>query len=159
RTVWSLLTQPVLPLDYREQAGEVRKVLRERNRQAGGHLDLGRLEHLAAQLEERLVGIYSDPDADPRAFNALLRRLSRALVPLDYTSGDRFGHDPALAQPALPALADCSLLSELQPGSQEAHFPRARLRRSANRVEAGLRAALAACEEYGSPRREGPKGG
>jgi hypothetical protein len=155
RTVWRLLTEPILPLDYREHAGELRRLLEERDRQAGAHLDLGPLERLAARLEKRLVDVYSASDADPEAFNKLLRRLGRALVPLDYTSGDRFGHDPALAQPAVPALADCARLSEFEPGSEEAYFLGSRLRRAANRVEAGVREALSACEEHPSRRPRG----
>ncbi len=42
--------------------------------------------------------------AQVRPRNAALCRVSRALVPMDSTQGDRFSHDPALAQPAWPVL-------------------------------------------------------
>ena len=41
-------------------------------------------------------------------------RMSRALVPINYTSGDRFAHDPALALPAWPTLRPLRELAALQ---------------------------------------------
>ena len=60
-----------------------------------------------------------------------LRRLSRALVPLAYTRGDRFAHDPALPQPPLPALADTALFDALDADGRR--FLASRLVREANR--------------------------
>jgi hypothetical protein len=149
RTVWRLLTEPVLPIDYREHARELRTVLEERSRQTSQHLDLEPLVEFAARLESRLAAIYDQGGgADPAPFNELIRSLSRALVPIDYTRGDRFCHDPALSTPAVPALADCARLAGLQVGSVEALCLASRLKRAANRVENGLREALTACDEF-----------
>ena len=54
--------------------------------------------------------------------NVALVRVSRALVPLDYTQGDRFSHDPALPQPAWPALRKLRDLAAQEPGSDKARF-------------------------------------
>ena len=149
RTVWRLLTEPVLPIDYREHARELRTVLEERSRQASPHLDLDPLVEFAARLESRLTAIYEQAGGgDPAPFNELIRSLSRALVPIDYTMGDRFRHDPALDAPAVPALADCARLAGLQAGSVEALCLASRLKRAANRVESGLREAMTACDEF-----------
>jgi len=69
---------------------------------------------------------------------------SRALVPLDYTDGDRFSHDPALPQSAWPALDPLRALSQAKPGSDQARFAAVGARRAANRVLHALKDAQAA---------------
>jgi hypothetical protein len=41
-----------------------------------------------------------------------LMAASRALVPADYTTGNRFSHDPALPQPAWPVLQPIRALAD-----------------------------------------------
>ncbi len=76
----------------------------------------------------------------PRA----LMRVGRALVPLDYTTGDRFGHDPALPQTPWPALAPLRQLVAATPGSDDAAFLTVAARRACNRLAHTLEQAIAA---------------
>jgi hypothetical protein len=71
-------------------------------------------------------------------------RAGRALVPLDYTTGDRFGHDPALPQTPWPALAPLRQMVSAVPGSDEASFLTVAARRAHNRLAYALEQAAAA---------------
>ena len=73
-------------------------------------------------------------------------RISRALVPLDYTEGDRFSHDAALPQPAWPSLRKLRELAAAKPGSDEERFLAVAARRARNRVAHALREALDAAD-------------
>jgi hypothetical protein len=128
-----LLTAPVLPLDLAAAARELAVTLGDLQRTAGDALDLSGCLERAHALESRLAAL--EDRSDER-----LRRLSRLIVPLAYTRGDRFGHDPALEQPCLPALADVSRLAEV--GGDERRFLLVRLRRAANRTAFALGQAL-----------------
>jgi hypothetical protein len=94
RTLWSLLTDPILPLDYQAHATALLAELDCLAEALAGRLDLAPLRAKAAALRD-LVGVTSDQ---------ALMAASRALVPLDYTTGDRFAHDPALPQAPWPVL-------------------------------------------------------
>jgi hypothetical protein len=155
-TVWRLLTDEVLPLDFREHSAALARTLTEIQRAAGRSIDLEHIVALARQLDERIRLAYSNAEgADPDRFNEFLRQLSRALVPLDYTNGDRFVHDPALSQSAIPALADCERLAKLEPISAESLFLGSRLRRAANRVQKLLLEALEITDKHLSAYKAG----
>lgn len=148
--IWRLLTDPVLPLDYAETARRLREVLDERAAAAAPLLDLERLPDRARELERRATEFAArvrDGCHTGRA-NECLRRVSRAVVPIDYTLGDRFRHDPALAQAPLPALADATRLDALDPDSDDARFLASRLMREANRVAVALRDAIAVFDTF-----------
>jgi hypothetical protein len=140
-TVWRLLTSPVPPLDYAAAARELVETLEQRQRQAEGALDLSLCVERARELERRAASL-SEQHADPAELRAVLHRLSRAVVPISYTLGDRFAHDPALAQLPVPALADTARLALLSPDSDERRFLVSRLQRAANRTARALREAL-----------------
>lgn len=136
-----LLTSLVPPLYFGAAARELAETLTELQRAAGDVLDLsvcmGRVEELEARADALDARVRAGDDV-----NAILRRLSRTLVPIAYTAGDRFVHDPALAQQRIPALADTVRLASLEPGSDEHRFLATRLQRAANRVAYTLREAL-----------------
>jgi hypothetical protein len=83
---------------------------------------------------------------DAAIVNRALMQVSRALVPLDYTTGDRFAHDPALAQPAWAALQPLRALASAASGTDEAQFLSVGAIRTRNRVLSGLRQANGALE-------------
>jgi hypothetical protein len=130
---WRLLTDPVLPLDFAATARSL----------------LGELEALPVpvaliqavrDLEARATALRGASVAVDR-INAALMRVSRALVPLDYTSGDRFSHDPAMGLPAWPVLEPLRALAQAAPGSDEAKFQAVAATAAANRVLAAVREA------------------
>ncbi|MBK1658115.1 M28 family metallopeptidase [Paracraurococcus ruber] len=74
--------------------------------------------------------------------DAALMRACRALVPLDYTTGDRFAHDPALPMPPWPVLDP---LRALAAATGDAVLPAAvAARRARNRLVSALGQAVEA---------------
>lgn len=146
--VWRLLASALPPLDFAATARELAETLVERQDAAGDALDLSVCLARARALESRargLVARQADDDADADRRCEQLRRLSRQLVPLAYTCGDRFGHDSALPQPPLPALADSLRLRDVDGDARR--FLVSRLAREANRVAHGLALALDILDE------------
>jgi hypothetical protein len=80
--------------------------------------------------------------------NRLLVRLSRLLVPLGYTSGDRYHHDLAVPLPALAGLQRARELPALEPGSDGARFAAAAVLRERNRVVHALAEASELIDEW-----------
>ena len=68
-------------------------------------------------------------------------RASRALVPLNYTYGDRFRHDPALTLPAWPSLEGLRELARTAVGPPDRQFCIVHARQTRNRVAHALREA------------------
>ena len=148
--LWRLLTEAVLPLDYAEHAavsaGRARKRCRRRG---GGKCDLGLLRTRAEALAsacDRLNARRVSTGEQAATRNATLKALSRILVPLDYTEGDRFDHDPATPQGIYPALQSLRRLAATPAGSDEARFLEITVRRACNRVGAALAEALAVAD-------------
>src|SRR5262249_61923569 len=68
------------------------------------------------------------------AQNRALMRLWGVLIPLLYTTGDRFAHDLAVGIPPLAGLARVRELAALDPGSDLSRFTVTALVRERNRV-------------------------
>jgi hypothetical protein len=140
----SLLTDAVVPLDHAAQAesllGELRKL-----GDLDGLVPVARLVDAAERLRNNATAVRA-ARAEPARVNAALMQVSRALVPLDYTEGDRFRHDPALPQPAWPVLSPLRALAQAERGSEAAQFATVDAMRACNRLLHGLRQANAALE-------------
>ncbi|HET7037908.1 MAG TPA: hypothetical protein VFI42_19700, partial [Thermomicrobiaceae bacterium] len=150
--VYRLVTDPVVALDQTAAVREIQQSLGEIAAAAGGALDLSTVaadaeELLAAtrRLEERRGQPVSDEQA--HQLNACLMRLSRLLIPVNYTSNGPFEQDLALQYPALPGLRPAADLAALPPDSQERRLLEVKLRRERNRVRHALREARAAIEQ------------
>jgi N-acetylated-alpha-linked acidic dipeptidase len=78
-------------------------------------------------------------------------RLSRVLVPLAYTTGDRFTHDLALPIPPLAGLQRARELAALDPDSDTFKFARAALVRERNRAVHALDSAASVADELLPP--------
>jgi hypothetical protein len=139
-TLGRLLTDRVLPLDYAAHLAALIRTLEKLQQDLGGRFDLaptiaaaGRLRERAAALNARASRL--DNDADAARIDRALMALSRALVPLDYTRGDRFDHDPALGQAAYPVLDPLRRLAAAAVASDAARFATVAARRACNRVD------------------------
>jgi N-acetylated-alpha-linked acidic dipeptidase len=144
-TIWRLLNDRTLPLDYGDNARALLGVLAELADSLTGRLDLSGLVHLAERLRDAADAFRNaSPVRDASSIDRALMRVGRALVPLDYTTGDRFGHDPALPQTPWPALAPLRQLAVAAPGSDEAAFLTVAARRAQNRLAHALEQAVAA---------------
>ncbi|MEU4804025.1 M28 family peptidase [Actinosynnema sp. NPDC023587] len=138
--VWRLLTDPALPLDFTPACDALVARLRELQTASAGRLDLSSAVERGVRARDLAHALWTARDsADPDWFNSTSQRLSRLLVPLDYTRGDRFRHDPALFVGGLPGLADAPRLAGLDPAGAEFRFLHSRLLRERNRVAVGLR--------------------
>ena len=135
-TLWRLVTDKVLPID---PAAELATLRTELTAIAGSKATptmttLIAAVDSAAAAAERLRAARPADDAACEAINAALVRMSRALVPLDYTEGDRFDHDPALPQPPWPVLRGLRDLAAAEPGSDQARFLGVGAARASNRL-------------------------
>ena len=151
QTVWRLLTDAILPLDYAEHAEYLGDELKSLQQSVGDRFDLSLLVARTVQLREKAEALNA-AIAGPRGAaaaktaNEALTAIARALVPVDYSTGDRFGQDPALGQQAYPALQPLRGLRSHAPGSDAALFLEVGMRRAVNRVALALRDALSAAD-------------
>src|SRR5438270_717878 len=117
------------------------------------HFDLAPALDAARTLVERLErlpALLAGIDAaSPRleTINRGLMRLSRVLVPLAYTSGDRFTHDLALPLPPLAGLQRARELTALDPDTDAFKFARAALVRERNRAVHAFDTAASAADD------------
>jgi hypothetical protein len=75
--------------------------------------------------------------------------LARVLIPLFYTTGDRFHHDLAIPVPPLAGLQGSRDLAGLDPSSDRSRFAVAALVRERNRVVHSLEEATGVIDTFG----------
>ncbi len=136
--LWRLLTDRVLPLDYSAAAAALGRELAALAGQLEGRLDLSRVATKAKALASAAAAVRAraatmEGAAADRANQAIVA-VARALVPMDYTTGDRFGHDPALAQAPYPVLDAVRRLAASPAESDEARFLTPAATRACNRL-------------------------
>jgi hypothetical protein len=145
------LNAPVLPLDHGRAAQSVVAELEALQAAADARFDLTPALEAARGLVERLGRLAAvlarAPESRADALNRGLMRLSRLLVPLAYTTGDRFTHDLALPIPPLAGLQRARELAALDPDSDAFKFARAALVRERNRALHALDSATSVVEE------------
>lgn len=131
--------EPVLPMDWRATASEFAETLTAYQDAAGDSVDLAPAREATQQLADTLNGLYAAIDAgeiDPARTNALLVRISRVLVPVNFARQPRFAQDPAYVCPPLPMLAVARDIDGL-PADQQG-FARTELVRGQNQYLAAL---------------------
>ncbi|MGH7713174.1 MAG: M28 family peptidase, partial [Gemmatimonadaceae bacterium] len=101
---------------------------------------LGRFATYSRGLERKPL---TAPDV--RRTNAAIRRLARLLVPVNFTRGTPFFHDPAESTPALPDLHPALALGSTPP--ERVGFTVTHLTRGQNRLVAALRDARRIVED------------
>jgi hypothetical protein len=147
-TIWRLLSDPVLPLDYAEHGRYLLAELEALQKIAGARFDLSELSRRAARLVDLASRLPAAKDAAHAArLNAALQRVARALVPVDYTDCDPFDHDPATPMGPYPGLQPLRDLAGMAEGSDAARFLEVRLVRARTRVAVALASACAALED------------
>jgi len=124
---------------------------------AGGRMDLASLgaaaRGLAAALDDAAPGLARLAEGDGRdtaAANRLLMRLSRVLVPLLFTGGDRFAHDLAVGIPPLAGLQPVRNLPGMDAAADLTKFSLAALGRERNRAQHALDVASELAAELGT---------
>ena len=145
-TLWRLLTDPVLPLDFATHARALLAELDKIGASLGGRFRSTRWAAAgAARGGGEAGGARGRGECGGgEAHHHALMRASRALVPVDYTTGDRFAHDPALPLPAWPVLQPLRDLAATKPNTDAAQFHLVAAKRARNRMLFALREANAA---------------
>lgn len=145
---------PVLPLGPARAARAVADAADELHAAAGGRMDLAPVVEtargLAATLDAAAPGLArlaAGDGGDVAAVNRLLMRLSRALVPLLFTGGDRFAHDLAVAVPPLAGLQGVRALPGMDAAADLTKFSLAALGRERNRAHHALDVASELADE------------
>ncbi len=154
-----LVGGPVLPLDYTRFARAILATVEELGSAGGGRWDAGPAVAAARHLAERAEAFAGAVDAiaaggraDPartEAANRAMGALSRVLIPLFYTTGDRFHHDLAIPVPPLAGLQRARELSDLDRSSDGFRFAAAALVRERNRVVHALEEAAGVMDAFG----------
>lgn len=108
---------------------------------AGARRAIGDLDAALERFGSFACAVAAGPvsDARVRRTNAAIRRVARHLVPVNYTRGPAFFHDPAETTPALPDLAVALEAPRLSADARG--FLATHLRRGENRLIAALRDA------------------
>lgn len=142
--VWKLLAAPVIPLNYADWLDHLCEVLRGFGDDLGDRFDLSLATELAATLSKELKHATGEAAvaADAGLVNRRLLCLSRCLVPLDYTSGDRFTPDPALGQGPFPVLDPLRALGRAPAGTDQEKHAAVEAMRAYNRLCAALMDAV-----------------
>jgi len=145
------LNAPVLPLDHSRAVRALVTEVEALQAAAGARFDLSVVLETARALVERLERVNAvtaaRPSARGDAINHGLMRLSRVLVPLAYTTGDRFTHDLALPIPPLAGLQRARELTTLDPHADAYKFAVASLVRERNRAQHALDTATSIADE------------
>ena len=135
----------MLPLDYAAHAEYLRGILAPIAERVDGRIDVAAVTARVNELSAAAKALQQRGTAsDTKKLDEVLLRASRAIVPSDYTSGDRFSHDPALSQNAYPVLDPIRALAAAPAGSDEAAFLLVSARRACNRLIHTLDEAVAA---------------
>ena len=145
--LWRLLTSPILPLDYTVYADELGKQVAQLQTELAGRIDISVLANAIDELRSNAKAILEVKEvsaAKAARINTALMRAGRHLVPLNYTSGERFHHDSALPHPAWPSLEGLRALAALPMASSETAFYAVHARQVRNRLAHVLREANAA---------------
>nr|WP_246504904.1 M28 family peptidase [Microvirga antarctica] len=137
--VWALLSRTVLPLDYAAHVGALQQRLEHDRRLVDGRFDLSPMSARADALKADLdilnhIAAGDVTTEQAAAINACLMAVSRALVPIEHTIGDRFEHDPALAVAAYATLSPLATLAASERGSDAEKFATVALTRAQNRI-------------------------
>ncbi len=150
RVIWRLLADRVLPIDQAAQAETLLAELARLSQPAPEGVALDGLMQAARQLRDKSEAARrraaSGSEAEAERINRAMVRVCRALVPLDYTAGDRFQHDAALPHPPWPALQGLRDLAQSGDEADGRRFAAVAARRSRNRMLHALRQANAALD-------------
>jgi hypothetical protein len=151
QVVWRLLATPVVPLDHAAMAASLLAELAPLAAALDGRFPVAPLVAAATALRDAAAsvaarGASASPEAARRA-SAALMRVSRALVPADYTAGDRFLHPHALPMPPWATLQPIRDLAATPAGSDAEKFAAVDALRARNRVAFALREAQRAIDD------------
>ena len=146
--VMGVANATIAPFNFRKTLQTFGVTLDRYQSAVGAHFDFGAAREALRELDATLdaFGVHAcrlaalpPSDAGVRRANDAIRRLARLLVPVNYTRGPGFFHDPAETTPSLPDLSVALNASSMAPS--ELGFMQTHLLRGQNRLVAALRDA------------------
>lgn len=159
--LWRLCVNPVLPMNFVPVAEEFEKALAGLQSRASGSFDLNPAREKARALRVQAEKLFdccrrvgseapegpsaSIPDAEE--LNRCLMKLSRLLIPVNYSAVDPFDMDLAVPIPPLPRLQRVAHLGGMDPDSRTFKFLERKMLRERNRVCFALEEAAKIIEE------------
>ncbi len=151
-TVYHLAADRVLPFDQTRAVEEILDALKEIARDAGDAFDLSLVIADAETLLEAtrtFAARCGQPASDEqaKALNECQMRLSRLLIPVNYTERGPFEQDLALGSRPVPGLRPAADLARMNSDNAERHMLRIKLQRERNRVRQALREAQSAVDK------------
>jgi hypothetical protein len=135
------LEESRLTLDFRETIAELRRHLIQWQNIAEDRFQLDSAFKECDQLEEMVHKLYHHQSLDTNCFNKTVVQLGRILIPLNYSTGNRFEYDLALHYQPIPSLEPITDLIKTEPGSDEEQHSLVLLKRRLNYVSDALRKA------------------
>ena len=150
QVLWRLAADEIVPLDHAATLEALGGEFAEIQDRLKGRFEIDSLIGIAKSAHSiaRSIGAFRGT-ASKQAVdvaNAALMATSRALVPVDYSTGDRFAHEPALPVPNWTALQPLRDLAATASGSDEEKFATVDAIRARNRIVFALREATSALE-------------
>ncbi|WP_251553282.1 M28 family peptidase [Neobacillus muris] len=142
------LEEPRLALDFRETIMELRNHLLQWQKIAQDRFELSEAVKYCNQLEEVVQPFYQAQDLEPTIFNQIVITLGRILIPLNYTTGNKYEQDLALNYQPIPSLEPIQDLLKTEPGSDEEQHLLILLKRRLNYVSNTLRKASQYLKEF-----------
>jgi len=141
-SIIELSTCKYLPFNWQASANEFEKVLNNYQKNCGDNFDLSEAISAADDFKNKIKSFYekiNNDSLDPGKANAIIMKLARILVPLNYARNPRFSHDPAVPIPQLPVLSLCDEFAEAP--KDKYGFIKNQLVRGRNRVVDALNEA------------------
>lgn len=139
--VMTFLTEPILPLNFCKTAADIREQLKRWDELAGDAFSLEYSVEKARKLEDACAKLYAAQFPDSLK-NEIMLALGRILVPLDFTSGDIYGNDPADAIDPMPSLSAIKKLTAPNTKQDEKMSLRVLLVRHTNYINDSLNRAI-----------------
>jgi hypothetical protein len=147
-----LLTDAVLPIDISAQIADLSLTLSKIPSTDSGMVGLRELKSEVAGLQAAYAALKDKTQKfsslPATVLDRLFMRLSRALVPMDYTAGDRFSHDPALPQAKWPVLDPLRKFAAVSEETSDFHPLQIEARRAANRVRNAVATATREIQSF-----------
>ena len=151
QVVWRLASDTVVPLDHAATLEALTGELTAMHGRLKGRFEIDDLIDATKALRAVAQSIAGDRSSITKrsadAANAGLMAVSRALVPVDYSTGDRFKHEPALPVPNWTALQSMRDLAATAPASDEEKFATVDANRARTRIAFALRQARSGLEQ------------
>ncbi|MBI4640533.1 MAG: M28 family peptidase [Candidatus Tectomicrobia bacterium] len=144
-----VVNAPIFPFDFTKETDSLLGVVADYQKAGGKAFDLTPVSDELKSLKSSLENFYEKAEKaynrlkgnDQKAIlqamrplNQCLMELGRFLIPLDYSEGERYEHDPAVPIPSLPNLAPVKELASFSPEEDRFKFLSTQLVRARNRA-------------------------